>query len=63
MAADKGISANVLNLAWMLQSWRFTDRPQIIPLFSASSEAHLMENLSACDVFMTTEEAAALNDA
>ncbi len=63
MAAEKGVPANVLQLAWMLHSWRFADRPQIVPLFSAGSLAHLEENLSAAEVQLTTEEAAFLNEA
>ena len=63
MAAEKGVAPNVLQLAWMLHSWRFADRPQIVPLFSASTMEHLQENLSAADVALTTEEAALLNNA
>lgn len=63
LAAEKGVAPNVLQLAWMLHSWRFADRPLIVPLFSASSMAHLEENLSAAGVSLTTEEAALLNEA
>ena len=63
LAAEKGVAPNVLQLAWMLHSWRFADRPQIVPLFSASTMEHLQENLSAADVALTTEEAALLNNA
>ena len=63
LAAEKGVAPNVLQLAWMLHSWRFADRSLIVPLFSASSTAHLEENLSAAGVSLTTEEAALLNEA
>jgi aryl-alcohol dehydrogenase-like predicted oxidoreductase len=57
MAADMGISPNTLILAWMLHG-----QPAIIPLIAASTEAQLQENLRACEVTLTAEQMAALNE-
>jgi len=63
MAREKGVPTNSLMLAWLMNSWRFSNRPQIIPLFSTTKVSRLMENMAATEVFMTTEECAILNEA
>ena len=63
MAREKNLSASALVIAWMLHSQRFPDRPQIIPLFSASSVDHLLSNLKATEISLTNEEVNLLNEA
>ena len=63
MAQELGIPAQRLVLAWMLNSWRFQDRPRIIPLFSSSRVETLLDNLAACDVTLGEDVWARLNEA
>lgn len=63
MAKEKGITPNSLVIAWMLNSQRFPDRPQIIPLFSSSKVEHLLDNLKATTLSLTNEEIDMLNEA
>jgi len=63
MAKEKNIPASSLVLAWMAHSWKFSNRPQIIPLFSASSAGHIEENIRAMDIVLSDEEAERLNEA
>lgn len=63
MAREKGVSPSSLVLAWMMNSWRFRDRPQIIPLFGPSKLSHLQQNMSAADIPLTIEELDQLNRA
>ncbi|MDL2232600.1 aldo/keto reductase [Ruminococcaceae bacterium OttesenSCG-928-L11] len=63
LARGKGVEPASLVIAWMLHSRRFTDRPQIIPLFSCSSVEHLQANLDAASLSLTTQEAYLLNEA
>lgn len=63
MAREKGVSPSALVIAWMRHSQRFADRPQIIPLFSASSIEHLEANLAGAEITLTNEETGILNEA
>lgn len=62
-ARETGVPAQQLALAWLLNSWRFRDRPTIIPLFSASRPETLQDNIAACDIQLGNEAWAALNEA
>lgn len=63
MAKEKGILPSQLVIAWMLHSWKFNNRPQIIPLFSSSKVEHLLSNMSACDIVLNNDEVEILNQA
>ena len=63
MAADKGVSANALVVAWMVNLYRVKDYPTVIPLFASSSARHFTENLSGCEIELTDEEMETLTKA
>lgn len=63
MAAEKNVTPGALVIAWMRHSHLFADRPRVIPLFSSSKLDHLMENLGACEIPLSAEEAEKLNEA
>lgn len=63
LAAERGIPSQRLVLAWMMNSWRFSDRPRIIPLFSSGRMETLLDNLAACEVKLQTADWAQLNNA
>jgi aryl-alcohol dehydrogenase-like predicted oxidoreductase len=58
VAAEHGVSANQVILAWMMQS-----DPPVIPLIAASTRDQMAENLGALDVVLTAEQMARLNAA
>ena len=63
MAADKGVSANALVVAWMVNLYRVKDYPTVIPLFASSNARHFTENLSGCEIELTDEEMETLTKA
>ena len=56
MAREKGVSVNALVLKWLLAGREYGDAPQVIPLFSTGSAAHLKENLAAAELPLSREE-------
>jgi len=56
VAAEHGVSANQVVLAWMLQS-----DPPVLPLIAASTSEQLEENLGALDLTLSADEMARLN--
>ncbi len=58
VAAEAGATANQVILAWMMQS-----DPAVIPVFGASSEAQMAENLGALAVTLSAEQMERLNKA
>jgi len=63
MAADKGVSASALAVAWMVNLHRCEGFPRVIPLFASSRTEHLTENLSGVELALTDDEMSALNKA
>lgn len=63
MAADKGVSANALVVAWMVNLYRVKDYPTVIPLFASSNARHFTENLNGCEIELTDEEMETLTKA
>jgi aryl-alcohol dehydrogenase-like predicted oxidoreductase len=62
MAAQKGVSASALVVAWLANLHRCEGFPTVIPLFSASAQ-HLKENLRGLELTITDEDLALLNGA
>lgn len=60
MAADKGLSVSAMVLCWLINLRKLKDYPVIIPLFSAKAN-HLIENLRATEIELSTEELEILN--
>lgn len=60
MAADKGVGASALVVAWLTNLHRCEGFPRVIPLFSASTE-HLIENMRGLDIPLTDDELAGMN--
>ena len=60
MAADKGLSVSAMVLCWLINLRKLKDYPVIIPLFSAKAN-HLVENLRATEIELSTEELEILN--
>jgi aryl-alcohol dehydrogenase-like predicted oxidoreductase len=58
VAANKGITANQVVLAWLLHS-----DPFVLPLIAASTEEQLRENLQASEISMSENEMKLLNTA
>ena len=56
VAAEAGATPNQVILAWMMQS-----DPVVIPVFGASSEAQMAENLGALEVKLSAEQMERLN--
>lgn len=63
MAAEKGVSASALAVAWMVNLHRCQGYPQVIPLFGSSRVDHFVENLQGADLPLTDEEMLLLNNA
>lgn len=61
MAQEKGISANALAVAWMVNLHRCKGFPRVIPLFGSSRVEHFMSNLSGADLPLTDQELELLN--
>ena len=63
MAAEKGVSASTLAVAWMVNLYRCEGFPRVIPLFGSSSAAHFTANLQGVTLPLTDEELRMLNEA
>lgn len=63
MAADKGVSASCLAVAWMVNLHRCEGFPRVIPLFASSRVDHFLGNLRGAELQLTDVEMAALNEA
>ena len=60
MAAEKGVSASALVIAWLCNLHRLEGYPRVIPLFSAKAH-HLTENLKGLEIALTDEELDLMN--
>ena len=60
MAAEKGVSATALVVAWLANLYRVEGYPTVIPLFASSKVAHFTENLDGGEIMLTDEELAIL---
>ncbi len=60
MAAQKGVSASTLAVAWMVNLHRCEGFPRVIPLFGSSSAEHFMDNLRGVELTLTDDEMKAL---
>lgn len=56
MAAEKGVSATALAVAWMTNLDRVEGFPTVIPLFASSKVAHFTENLDGAEINLTDDE-------
>lgn len=56
MAAEKGVSATALVVAWLTNLYRVEGFPTVIPLFASSKVAHFVENLEGAEIPLTDEE-------
>ncbi len=54
-AKELGLTPSELVLAWLLGSDRLPNRPKIVPLFSASTTAHLEQSLKMADYVLDEE--------
>ena len=63
MAAEKGVSASALAVAWMTNLHRCAGCPRVIPLFASSRVEHFLDSLRGVDLTLTDEEMDALNRA
>ena len=63
MAAEKGVSASALAVAWMTNLHRCAGFPRVIPLFASSRVEHFLDSLRGVDLTLTDEEMDALNRA
>ena len=61
MAAEKGVNPSALVVAWLRNVHRCEGYPEVIPLFSATTE-HLIENLRGLDITLTDEELKLMNE-
>lgn len=61
MAAEKGVNASALAVAWMVNLHRLAEMPRVLPLFASSSAAHFTDNLRGVDLPLTDEEMNLLN--
>lgn len=62
MAREKGVSANALAVAWMVNLYRCDGFPRVIPLFGSSRVAHFVNNLTGADLPLTDLELQELNE-
>ena len=56
MAAEKGVTATALVVAWLTNLYRVEGMPTVIPLFASSKVAHFTENLDGADIPLSDEE-------
>ena len=63
MAAEKGVSASALAVAWMVNLHRCAGFPRVIPLFASSRVEHFLDSLSGASLPLTDAELDALNRA
>lgn len=63
MAAEKGVNASALAVAWMVNLHRCEGFPRVIPLFGSSRVEHFTANLRGVELPLTDEELAQLNNA
>ena len=63
MAAEKGVNASALVVAWLSNLHRCAGMPRVIPLFSSSKAHHFLENLRGLELALSDEEMDILNKA
>ena len=63
MAADKGVNASALAVAWMVNLHRCEGFPRVIPLFGSSRAEHFTANLRGVELALSDDELAQLNRA
>lgn len=63
MAADKGVNASALAVAWMVNLHRCEGFPRVIPLFGSSRAEHFTANLRGVELTLSDDELAQLNRA
>ena len=63
MAADKGVNASALAVAWMVNLHRCDGFPTVIPLFGSSNVDHFTANLRGTELILTDAELEQLNKA
>lgn len=63
MAADKGVNASALAVAWMVNLHRCEGFPRVIPLFGSSRAEHFTANLQGVELTLSDDELAQLNRA
>jgi len=63
MAAEKGVSASALAVAWMANLHRCPGFPRVIPLFASSKVEHFLDSLRGVELSLTDAELDALNRA
>ena len=63
MAADKGVNASALAVAWMVNLHRCEGFPRVIPLFGSSRPEHFTANLRGVELTLSDDELAQLNRA
>ena len=63
MAADKGVNASALAVAWMVNLHRCEGFPRVIPLFGYSRAEHFTANLRGVELTLSDDELAQLNRA
>ena len=61
-AKDKGVSANALAVAWMVNLHRCQGFPRVIPLFGSSRVEHFVSNLAGAGLTLTDQELQQLNN-
>ena len=61
MAADKGVNASALAVAWMVNLHRCEGFPRVIPLFGSSRAEHFTANLRGVELTRSDDELAQLN--
>lgn len=63
MAREKGVTTSALVVAWMVNLYRCSGFPRVIPLFASSRVDHFADNLRGADITLTDEELDILNKA
>ena len=63
MAADKGVNASALAVAWMVNLHRCEGFLRVIPLFGSSRAEHFTANLRGVELTLSDDELAQLNRA
>ena len=63
LAADKGVNASALAVAWMVILQRCEGFPRVIPLFGSSRAEHFTANLRGVELTLSDDELAQLNRA
>ena len=63
LAAEKGVNASALAVAWMVNLHRCKGFPTVIPLFGSSNVDHFTANLRGTELMLTDVELDQLNKA